>query len=84
MRCWVSETPPARAGTFSVLVGVVVSLASLICTLCVLVVCGWCGCAAVGGVVVFENCTVDASIFLYCVFCKCVRAHGGCLGIESR
>ena len=54
-----------------------VSLASLIQSALV----AW---VLVGGVVVFENCTVDASIFLYCVFCKCVRAHGGCLGIESR
>jgi hypothetical protein len=28
----------------------------------------------------FENCTVDASIFV----AKLVRAHGGCLGIRSR
>jgi hypothetical protein len=33
----------------------------------------------------FENCTVDASIFCryFCVF-KLVRAHGGCLGTRSR
>ena len=77
MRCWVSEAPPAGPAFFG----------------------GCCGLSrwhhrysfgpfrvgvVVGGVVVFENCTVDASIFLYCVFCKCVRAHGGCLGIESR
>ena len=57
----------------------VVCLVGIIDTARVLV-----ACVVVGGVVVFENCTVDASIFLYCVFCKCVRAHGGCLGIESR
>jgi hypothetical protein len=28
----------------------------------------------------FENCTVDASIFVV----KFLRAHGGCLGIRSR
>jgi hypothetical protein len=28
----------------------------------------------------FENCTVDASIFVN----KLLRAHGGCLGIRSR
>ena len=28
----------------------------------------------------FENCTVDASIFVV----KLVRAHGGCLGTRSR
>jgi hypothetical protein len=28
----------------------------------------------------FENCTVDASIFV----AKLVRAYGGCLGIRSR
>ena len=28
----------------------------------------------------FENCTVDASIFV----AKLVRAHGGCLGTRSR
>ena len=28
----------------------------------------------------FENCTVDASIFV----AKLLRAHGGCLGIRSR
>jgi hypothetical protein len=28
----------------------------------------------------FENCTVDASIFV----AKLIRAHGGCLGIRSR
>ena len=28
----------------------------------------------------FENCTVDASIFIF----KLVRAHGGCLGTRSR
>ena len=30
--------------------------------------------------VLFENCTVDASIFV----AKFLRAHGGCLGIRSR
>ena len=30
--------------------------------------------------VLFENCTVDASIFV----AKFVRAHGGCLGTRSR
>ena len=35
------------------------------------VVCVW---------LVFENCTVDASIFV----AKLLRAHGGCLGIRSR
>jgi hypothetical protein len=29
-----------------------------------------------------ENCTVDASIFIFVV--KLVRAHGGCLGTRSR
>jgi hypothetical protein len=33
----------------------------------------------VGGVL-FENCTVDASIFVV----KFVRANGGCLGTRSR
>jgi hypothetical protein len=28
----------------------------------------------------FENCTVDASIFV----AKFLRAHGGCLGTRSR
>ena len=46
-----------------------------------LVVCWWCGW---GWCVLFENCTVDASIFNCCVECKCVRAHGGCLGTKSR
>ena len=41
----------------------------------VLVPAGVCG---VG--VLFENCTVDASIFVV----KFLRAHGGCLGIRSR
>ena len=37
-----------------------------------------------GGIVrpYFENCTVDASIFIFVA--KLVRAHGGCLGIRSR
>ena len=30
----------------------------------------------------FENCIVDASIFIFVV--KLVRAHGGCLGTRSR
>ena len=30
----------------------------------------------------FENCTVDASIFIFVV--KLLRAHGGCLGTRSR
>ena len=30
--------------------------------------------------VVFENCRVDASIFVV----KLLRAHGGCLGFRSR
>ena len=37
-----------------------------------------------GGGLWFENFTVDASVFVVCVFCKLLRAHGGCLGIESR
>jgi len=36
--------------------------------------------AVAGFCVLFENCTVDASIFVS----KCVRAHGGCLGTRSR
>jgi hypothetical protein len=36
---------------------------------------GWCG---VG--VLFENCIVDASIFVV----KLLRANGGCLGTRSR
>jgi hypothetical protein len=36
--------------------------------------------AVVWSCVLFENCTVDASIFV----CKCVRAYGGCLGTRSR
>ena len=32
------------------------------------------------GCPLFENCTVDASIFVV----KLVRAHGGCLGTRSR
>jgi len=51
-------------------------------------VCGgwWCGwlVVGVGGCrVLFENCTVDASI-LFCVVVKLLRAHGGCLGTRSR
>jgi hypothetical protein len=47
-----------------------------------LVVAGWCGWVAVVGRVRlwFENCIVDASIFVV----KLVRAHGGCLGTRSR
>ena len=37
----------------------------------------WCG---VGVCLLFENCTVDASIFV----AKFLRAHGGCLGTRSR
>ena len=33
-----------------------------------------------GGWSLFENCTVDASIFVS----KCLRAYGGCLGTRSR
>ena len=43
----------------------------------------WCGCAvgpAACSRPYFENCTVDASIFV----AKLLRAHGGCLGIRSR
>ena len=43
----------------------------------------WGGGAAVGAgrrCPFFENCTVDASIFVV----KLVRAHGGCLGTRSR
>src|SRR6478609_903742 len=36
--------------------------------------CGW------GFRLLFENCTVDASIFV----AKFLRAHGGCLGTRSR
>jgi hypothetical protein len=32
---------------------------------------------------VFENCIVDASIFDR-LWCKLLRAYGGCLGIRSR
>lgn len=45
-------------------------LVRLLCGV-VLVGVGWC----------FENCTVDASIF---VVVKLLRAHGGCLGIRNR
>jgi hypothetical protein len=41
---------------------------------CLVLVCG----RGVG--LLFENCTVDASIFV----AKFLRAHGGCLGIRSR
>ena len=40
---------------------------------------GWWGCC-----LFFENCTVDASIFLFALVFKFLRAHGGCLGIRSR
>ncbi len=45
--------------------------------------------AGVGvGCVLFENCIVDASIFIFGVFLvfvvKLLRADGGCLGIRSR
>ena len=36
--------------------------------------------SGLGGCSLFENYTVDASIFV----AKLVRAHGGCLGIRSR
>jgi hypothetical protein len=39
----------------------------------------WCGCRG-GGWLLFENYTVDASIFV----AKLLRAHGGCLGTRSR
>ena len=43
----------------------------------------WCLVGVVGGVwSLFENCIVDASIFIFVV--KLVRAHGGCLGTRSR
>ena len=40
------------------------------------------GCVVVlvGVGLLFENCTVDASIFV----AKFLRAHGGCLGTRSR
>ena len=43
---------------------------------------GWVGVRGEGPVFwwLFENCTVDASIFVV----KFLRAHGGCLGIRSR
>ena len=43
------------------------------------------GCAQGGWVfwLVFENCIVDASIFDR-LWCKLLRAYGGCLGIRSR
>jgi hypothetical protein len=43
------------------------------------------GCASEGSVGVrpyLENCTVDASIFIFVA--KLLRAHGGCLGTRSR
>ena len=52
---------------------------------CELSLCVWWGWAWVGVCLwwCFENFTVDASIFVSC-FDKFFRAHGGCLGIESR
>ena len=48
---------------------------------------GWCWCGGVWSLVVpagvgwcFENCIVDASIFV----AKFLRAHGGCLGTRNR
>ena len=38
------------------------------------------GAVGIGVRVLFENCTVDASIFV----AKFLRAHGGCLGTRSR
>jgi hypothetical protein len=38
------------------------------------------GTCRVGFRLLFENCTVDASIFV----AKFLRAHGGCLGTRSR
>ena len=43
--------------------------------------CGGWFCVSGGVCVLFENWTVDASIFNES---KCVRAHGGCLGTRSR
>ena len=44
-------------------------------------VCFWSGAElVVWSCVLFENCTVDASIFVS----KCLRAYGGCLGTRSR
>jgi hypothetical protein len=39
----------------------------------------WFGCGG-AGLVLVENCTVDASIFVV----KLLRAYGGCLGTRSR
>ena len=44
---------------------------------------GWLVVGVGGCRVLFENCTVDASI-LFCVVVKLLRAHGGCLGTRSR
>jgi hypothetical protein len=41
---------------------------------------GWVRVQVVGCWLLFENYTVDASIFV----AKLLRAHGGCLGIRSR
>ncbi len=38
------------------------------------------GVGVAGGWLLFENCTVDASIFV----AKFFRAHGGCLGTRNR
>ncbi len=63
--------------------GVLVSFsgAGLLCTGCTRV------CVVSGGGLgwfwpLLENCTVDASIFIFVV--KLLRAHGGCLGTRSR
>jgi len=48
---------------------------------------GCCGCQVMFSWLVFENCIVDASILITCVvfvWCKLLRAYGGCLGIRSR
>ena len=60
----------------------------LVCGVLVVVVGGlWCWLVGL----VFENCIVDASIFgvlddvvLCLLWCKLLRAHGGCLGIRGR
>ena len=40
--------------------------------------------ARLGDRSLFENCTVDASIFKYVFVVKFLRAQGGCLGTRSR
>ena len=42
--------------------------------------CPWMGAGGCRGRLLVENCTVDASIFVF----KLLRAHGGCLGTRSR